>query len=154
MDDFLSCPDNLATNRQTRMLAELELVGCYKKDVLFEEDKNSLMLLSAKENLQKMAFFGVVEEMEETQMLFEEVFPLRFAEKLNSSYEARGENYTLTPFQRSAILKRIDLDMQLYDFALDLFHKRVEAVKKREGVDRFQLRPLVSSENFGSPKYS
>ena len=30
LEEFLSCDHNLAFNRQTRMLADLSLVGCYK----------------------------------------------------------------------------------------------------------------------------
>ena len=29
LDEFMTCPDNLARNRQTRMLADLDLVNCY-----------------------------------------------------------------------------------------------------------------------------
>ena len=29
LEDFTNCPYNLAFNRQTRMLADLELVSCY-----------------------------------------------------------------------------------------------------------------------------
>lgn len=30
LEEFLNCDHNLAFNRQTRMLADLSLVGCYK----------------------------------------------------------------------------------------------------------------------------
>jgi hypothetical protein len=31
LDDFLACEYNLAANRQARMLADLELIGCYNR---------------------------------------------------------------------------------------------------------------------------
>lgn len=49
--DFISCPHNLAFNRQTRMLADLSLVGCYDKSLMTEEERNILLLASAKGNV-------------------------------------------------------------------------------------------------------
>ena len=56
----MSCPSNLATNRQTRMLANLSLSGCYKRSVNDAErvERERIMLQSAKDNLRQMAFFG------------------------------------------------------------------------------------------------
>ncbi|XP_055334487.1 heparan-sulfate 6-O-sulfotransferase 3-B-like [Paramacrobiotus metropolitanus] len=129
LDEFLQCPDNLAVNRQTRMLADLELVGCYDRNYLNDLKRNDMILASAKSNLLKMAFFGIVEQIDETQFLFEETFGLHFAEKLNGSYFARGENFTLTPEQRELFLERIALDVQLYEFAVKVFRQRLETVK-------------------------
>lgn len=56
----MECPYNLATNRQTRMLADLSMVGCYNS-TLSKVDRHRLMLASAKHNLQFMPFFMLTE---------------------------------------------------------------------------------------------
>lgn len=56
----MACSYNLANNRQTRMLADLSIVGCYNS-TLSSTDKDRLMLASAKHNLQFMPFFMLTE---------------------------------------------------------------------------------------------
>jgi len=56
----MECPYNLARNRQTRMLADLSIVGCYNSS-LSKTDRDRLMLASAKHNLQFMPFFMLTE---------------------------------------------------------------------------------------------
>jgi len=56
----MACPYNLANNRQTRMLADLSIVGCYNSS-LSSADRDRLMLASAKHNLQFMPFFMLTE---------------------------------------------------------------------------------------------
>ena len=57
---FMACPYNLASNRQTRMLADLSLVGCYNSS-LSSTERDRLMLASAKRNLKYMPFFMLTE---------------------------------------------------------------------------------------------
>jgi hypothetical protein len=48
--------------RQTRMLADLALVGCYNTSYMpSHAERNRVMLASAKRNLAAMAFFGLTE---------------------------------------------------------------------------------------------
>jgi len=63
--DFAACSSNLASNRQTRMLADLTLVGCYNHSAMpvRNQTRDRMMLQSAKSNLLKMAFFGIQDEM-------------------------------------------------------------------------------------------
>lgn len=56
----MACPYNLASNRQTRMLADLSIVGCYNS-TLSSLERDRLMLASAKHNLQFMPFFMLTE---------------------------------------------------------------------------------------------
>jgi hypothetical protein len=56
----MACHYNLASNRQTRMLADLSLVGCYNSS-LSSSDRDQLMLASAKHNLKYMPFFMLTE---------------------------------------------------------------------------------------------
>lgn len=50
----------MASNRQTRMLADLSLVGCYNSTISSAE-KDRRMLASAKHNLRFMPFFMLTE---------------------------------------------------------------------------------------------
>jgi hypothetical protein len=77
LDEFLSCPYNLAFNRQTRMLADLSLIHCYNSDSMPSKERDRIMLTSAKSNLKNMAFFGIKERMNESQEIFEKLFHLR-----------------------------------------------------------------------------
>lgn len=47
--------------RQTRMLADLSLIGCYNSSYMNQEERNRVMLASAKRNLLSIAFFGLTE---------------------------------------------------------------------------------------------
>ena len=51
LDEFADCESNLASNRQTRMMADLALVNCYNKSSMPLQERNKLMLASAKRNL-------------------------------------------------------------------------------------------------------
>lgn len=62
LDEFTSCSWNLANNRQTRMLADLALVGCYNGTLRHRSaDTDRVLLASAKRNLAAMAYFGLTE---------------------------------------------------------------------------------------------
>lgn len=61
LDQFAGCESNLAANRQTRMLADLALVGCYNKSSMPAHERDRVMLASAKRNLAAMAYFGLTE---------------------------------------------------------------------------------------------
>lgn len=61
LDDFADCSSNLAANRQTRMLADLALVGCYNKSAMPPVERDRVMLASAKRNLAAMSYFGLTE---------------------------------------------------------------------------------------------
>lgn len=61
LDEFMNCDSNLATNRQTRMLSDLALVGCYNKTTTPSLERDRIMLASAKRNLAGMSYFGLTE---------------------------------------------------------------------------------------------
>lgn len=60
-DEFSKCDSNLATNRQTRMLSDLSLIGCYNKSSMPAHERDRIMLASAKRNLAAMSYFGLTE---------------------------------------------------------------------------------------------
>lgn len=61
------------------MLADLELVGCYNTSYMPSlEERQRVLLASAKRNLVSMAWFGLTERQRESQLVFERTFNLRF----------------------------------------------------------------------------
>lgn len=140
LDEFMDCESNLAANRQTRMLADLELVGCYNKHYMPKAERYQVMLASAKKNLQSMAFFGLTEEQKKSQYIFEETFNLRFAipfEQNNATVSSHTMQ-TLTPEQAAKVASLNFLDIELYNFAKKLLNERFEKLRYRDS--NFQNR--------------
>ena len=130
----MSCPHNLATNRQTRMLANLSKVGCYSHTYMSESQRNHVLLESAKENLRQLAFFGLLEYQTEMQYLFERTFGLEFINdfvQYNSTHAGRTH---LSEDLRQKIIELNKLDVALYQFAKDLFLQRYHRMKDKEGL--------------------
>jgi heparan sulfate 6-O-sulfotransferase HS6ST1 len=134
LDDFLACPHNLAANRQTRMMADLALVGCYNRSYMPEEQRNTVLLSSAKRNLAAMAFFGLTELQKMSQYVFEETFNLRFAvpfEQHNLTVSSATLS-SLTGSQLKTVQQVNALDIELYDFAKRLMYNRFERLRDRD----------------------
>lgn len=131
LEEFMNCPHNLAFNRQTRMLADLNLVGCYNRSFMTREERDSIMLYSAKQNLRQMAMFGLCEEQLATQYMFEKIFRLKFRRSF-IQFNQTHSHEVLTLLSQSTIEKIRDLnhlDMKLYSYAKQLFRKRFAAIK-------------------------
>ncbi|XP_061396605.1 heparan-sulfate 6-O-sulfotransferase 1, partial [Musca vetustissima] len=134
IDEFAGCESNLATNRQTRMLADLALVGCYNKSAMPAHERDRVMLASAKRNLASMAYFGLTEYQKISQYIFEETFNLRFAipfEQHNNTLSVSAI-HNLRPDQRRKIEELNNLDIELYAFAKNLLFERFEHLKARD----------------------
>lgn len=69
-DEFSRCDSNLATNRQTRMLSDLSLIGCYNKSSMPAHERDRIMLASAKRNIAAMSYFGLTEYQKVSSILF------------------------------------------------------------------------------------
>ncbi|XP_011182532.2 heparan-sulfate 6-O-sulfotransferase 1 isoform X1 [Zeugodacus cucurbitae] len=131
LDEFAACESNLAANRQTRMLADLALVGCYNKTAMPAHERDRVMLASAKRNLAAMAYFGLTEYQKISQYIFEETFNLRFAipfEQHNTTISATAVN-NLRPDQKRRIEELNSLDVELYAFAKNLLFQRYGSSK-------------------------
>ncbi|KAH8394498.1 hypothetical protein KR215_000565 [Drosophila sulfurigaster] len=140
LDQFAGCESNLAANRQTRMLADLALVGCYNKSSMPAHERDRVMLASAKRNLAAMAYFGLTEYQKMSQYIFEETFNLRFAipfEQHNATISAAAVT-NLRPDQRRRIEKLNSLDIELYAFAKNLLFQRFEHLKAKDA--KFEQR--------------
>lgn len=136
LDEFMKCNHNLAINRQPRMLSDLSLVGCYNSSSLSKEDRDLIILTSAKNNLHKMSFFGLSEFPKVSQYMFEATFGMNFKVKSSLSRysvnrSARKELFKEISAKDIENIKRINyLDTELYHYAKELLFFRFEKLKK------------------------
>lgn len=134
IEKFMSCSSNWANNRQTRMLSDLESLGCYGNKLHPPEEKDKLMLQSAKDNLRNFAFFGLTEYQYQTRLLFEKLFGIRL--KLETQQRPMSTLHSAPILQNlwnnsqlyDKIAKVNKLDMELYEYALELFSERVKTI--------------------------
>ncbi|EYC13189.1 hypothetical protein Y032_0044g1021 [Ancylostoma ceylanicum] len=134
LDEFLHCPFNLAFNRQTRMLADLTLVNCYARNGTDPRIRDRILLESAKRNLRNMAFFGIKERMDDSQMMFERLFNLSFNKRLSAWSRSKSNDTDVNPEQLRLIREHNELDIELYDYALKLFEHRLAAILNRSSL--------------------
>ncbi|XP_068813251.1 heparan-sulfate 6-O-sulfotransferase 2 [Struthio camelus] len=132
LKEFMDCPYNLANNRQVRMLSDLSLVGCYNLSVMPEEQRNKVLLDSAKENLKRMAFFGLTEFQRKTQYLFEKTFNMNFISPFTQYNSTRASSVEIDEQTQQRIEALNFLDMELYDYAKDLFLQRYQYMRQKE----------------------
>lgn len=133
LEDFMDCPNNMAVNRQTRMLANYNLIGCPSNSVTNSVEHNDMMLASAIDNLKNIAFFGLCEEQELSQLIFEKTFNLKFKQNFRQSDDDKTK--VLIEKLPSNIIARIlrinHLDIKLYDYAKNLFRSRCEQLSSK-----------------------
>lgn len=125
LQTFMACKHNLAFNRQTRMAANLSKVNCYNTSGLSPEDRSRRLLESAKENLVDMAFFGLMEYQPYTQFLFEHTLHMTFIKDFQQYNSTHVSRYNVSEEDMRAIARLNQLDIELYQFAKDLFLQRV-----------------------------
>ncbi|KAJ7319904.1 hypothetical protein JRQ81_019415 [Phrynocephalus forsythii] len=140
LEEFMNCSHNLANNRQVRMLADLSLVGCYNLTFMNESERNTILLQSARNNLKNMAFFGLTEFQRKTQYLFERTFNLEFISPFTQYNITRASNVDISESVRQHIEELNFLDMQLYEYAKDLFLQRFQYAKLEEHEQNRQKR--------------
>ena len=130
LDEFLSCRHNLAHDRQTRMLADLQPLGCYNSSALPAAVRRRLLLRSAASNLRRMAFFGLTERLSDSARLFEHRFGVRFDAGLRQSATTHGdlEAGTLTSTDGRRVHLANRLDTKLYEYARRLFERRMQTI--------------------------
>ncbi|XP_024919236.1 heparan-sulfate 6-O-sulfotransferase 2 isoform X2 [Cynoglossus semilaevis] len=132
LQEFIDCPYNLANNRQTRMLADLSLVGCYNVSAMSEEERWALLLQSAKRNLRHMAFFGLTEYQRKTQYLFERTFNLEFIAPFTQLNGTRASSVDIPADKQHRIRELNRWDVELYEYARDLFLQRFQVARQQE----------------------
>ncbi|XP_059202143.1 heparan-sulfate 6-O-sulfotransferase 2 isoform X1 [Centropristis striata] len=132
LQEFMDCPYNLANNRQTRMLADLSLVGCYNVSTMSEEERWAVLVESAKRNLRGMAFFGLTEYQRKTQYLFERTFNLEFIAPFTQLNGTRASSVEVPSETQYRILQLNRWDVELYEYARDLFLQRFQVARQQE----------------------
>ncbi|XP_051905162.1 heparan-sulfate 6-O-sulfotransferase 2 [Hippocampus zosterae] len=132
LQEFTDCPYNLANNRQTRMLADLSLVGCYNVSAMNEDERWAVLLESAKRNLRGMAFFGLTEYQRKTQYLFERTFDLAFIAPFTQLNGTRASGVDVPAETQCRIRQLNRWDVELYEYARDLFLQRFQFARQRE----------------------
>ncbi|MEQ2286303.1 Heparan-sulfate 6-O-sulfotransferase 1-B [Ameca splendens] len=149
LQQFMDCPYNLANNRQVRMLADLSLVGCYNMSTVPEKKRAQLLLESAKKNLRDMAFFGLTEYQRKTQFLFERTFRLRFIRPFMQYNSTRAAGVDLDNATVQHIEELNELDMELYDYARDLFQQRYQFTRQQERRRQQRIRNHMQQSHQG-----
>jgi len=125
LNEFMDCRHNMATDRQTRMLADLTLSDCHnRRSKMPILDRAESRLRSAKENLHSMPFFGLTEHQLQTQHLFEKTFKLNFKKNFVNLNDNEEEDM-ISEDEFVNLMKYIELDMQLYLYASQLFKERM-----------------------------
>ncbi|XP_046886972.1 heparan-sulfate 6-O-sulfotransferase 3-B-like [Hypomesus transpacificus] len=144
LNGFMDCPSNLANNRQVRMLADLSLVGCYNLSSMSEQERGRVLLASAKANLRNMAFYGLTEFQRKTQFLFERTFGLRFIQAFTQINSTRASSVGVG---EGALRRRIEglnaLDVELYEYAKELFLRRYQYSRQRQHLEERLRRRLA-----------
>jgi hypothetical protein len=131
LDRFLSsCKGHIAKNRIVRFLASYNEES--KDCKIFEPSQSPLLLESAKNNLLKMKYFAINDYQSLSQKLFEATFRnLRFSKQLLQPPRSKAEDH-LKHLDKS-VIDRIratnSLDVELYEYALDLFFYRLDKLK-------------------------
>ncbi|EUB61271.1 Heparan-sulfate 6-O-sulfotransferase 1-A [Echinococcus granulosus] len=155
---FANCPGSLSSNRQTRMIASLDDLGCYSNLREWTKPANlavnfSLsppqidLLASAVENLATaFATFGLIEHTIYTQymyrMLLGLVFRIPFKNNINTSWvsEAYQEPGLLSSDWKQVAEARNQIDMMFVAFARHLFTHRLAARLRAESILPMRLR--------------
>lgn len=131
-EKFISCPHNQAINRQTRMIADLSLVDCYEHMRNPTKSHEATMLASAKLNLQRVfVSFAINEFLVESQILLEHQLGRKFMDPFMTKKSGKEKSGDLVAyiFKNKELYDKVaklnHLDMELYQYALDLFSSRL-----------------------------
>lgn len=153
-EKFVSCPNNLATNRQTRMLADQSMLVNGKAlnicSLLSSDLKNKLdnveLLERAIQGLNSLSFFGLTEYQQESRDLFNAMFKDTFKFSGRVGQNGGSTDRTLKALSDKE-LKQVErlnqLDLKLYKYAEELFFKRLDAfgikyIRKESSLDQFR----------------
>eukprot|EP00800_Vazella_pourtalesii_P009712 TRINITY_DN2447_c0_g1_i1.p1 TRINITY_DN2447_c0_g1~~TRINITY_DN2447_c0_g1_i1.p1 ORF type:complete len:147 (+),score=18.22 TRINITY_DN2447_c0_g1_i1:470-910(+) len=124
LEEFMECELNPATNRMTRMLADMTNISCNADLLNNKQRSDELMLESAKYNLRTFAYFGLTEFQRESQDIFEKTFKVSFSKEFGQQ-ETNASKMNLTSATLTRIQEINHLDVALYRWAKDLFLSRV-----------------------------
>ena len=139
--EYLGCDVIWQNNRLTLALADSELVTCWNTTLYTSEERDKILLESAKQNLLKFAFLGILEFQEESGWLFERTFGMEFGIRPpHLPFNSSVVNLLLLELSvHSSLYERViannKLDLELYWFAVEEFEKRMRAIGKELDTD-------------------
>jgi hypothetical protein len=129
LEDFIACKNNMAANRQTRLLAFYNETN--KKSCGIFREENKLKLLENAKNVlfKKMSFFGLTEYDNLSRKLFEKTFKNSFKfEGVKKKSKLKTVKY-IQSIEKDLLeeIKRLnDLDLELYKYAKRIFFERLD----------------------------
>lgn len=122
------------------------IAGCYADDMLYNPSKGQILLESAKQTLRSFPYFSIQSLLNESQLLFEQTFDLKFQTPMFEQKNRHNRHsadilHSLPESLQKQILEVNSLDVQLYDYATQLFNKRYQ----------YALRHLVQHSSYREP---
>jgi hypothetical protein len=133
LEEFIDCKFNLASNRQTRMLAFYD--SKFSACDLFSTNQNNEQLIYEKaiETLDSISFFALNEFQYLSKNLFEKTFrsKLKFDIDFSQTNASLSENVykELNVDLKKKIEIKNSFDLKLYKYAVNLFFKRLKEYK-------------------------
>ena len=95
--------------------------------------RNKILLESAKDNLKRLAFFGITTEQAKSQYLFEDAFNLTFKVQFEAqSQHSKSDISDLDNETLDKIRHINSLDVELFEYAQKLMKKRFDKVKSED----------------------
>ena len=152
LEKFLRCTDSWSINRMTLSLADNELVTCWDKKKYSREQRDRILLESAKSNLRKFSYFGLNEFIAESGSLFEETFGLILRNPIQGqspNISKAGQFISFLVHDKDLnIYKKVVqnnlLDLELYKYALDIFRIRMRAIGKELDTDTLNYIQILN----------
>ena len=132
--EVLRCTNSWSINQMTISLADHELATCWDKKKYSCEQRDQILLESAKSNLRNFSYFGLNEFIAESGLPFEETFRVVFRnpiykQSLNSSHAGQFMNSLMLEEEVNVFKKVVQnnlLDLEQYKYALDIFRIRMK----------------------------
>ena len=139
LENFVKCQDSWSTNRMTISLADHDEATCWNKTHYTREERDQILLESAKSNLLKFSYFGITDFPSESSELFEKTFGvvLRNPLKAMLPIKTRGgqflESLPLDMYKQilTLIVENNRLDLELYEYAIEIFKKRMRIIGRK-----------------------
>lgn len=127
------------------MLADLSKVGCGNNGNRSEYDR--ALLESAKYNLKRLAYFGLLEYQKISQFVFESTFNVSFEHSFLQLNQTHASQIKTDPKTVQLIQQLNSLDMELYAYARKLLFKRFEQSRKANNFEEFESSKRNSLDN-------
>ena len=128
LEQFTLCKNNIAENRQTRMLAYYNEnnTDCS----IYKTENKKFLLESAKQQLRHMSYFALTEYDDLSRKLFEKTFENRIRFQNIENYSSKQKTLEYIKRLDKGLFEKIkkinELDLELYDYAKQIFFERLK----------------------------